>query len=585
MKRASRHAAQQEAGAPRTASHGSSQPFKSRLALLLALFSFCAPSLAQTVPSPGDPNLIRERQQKLLEEQQRRLEELKRLPSAPPAPTPAQPPEPGGCVNIERIRIEGADRLSEAKQRELVSPFEGQCLDSGKLNELLSVITKAYLDRGLITSRAYLPPQDLSGGALTIRVIEGRLEGFESSGVPSQREIWMSFPGKTGEVLNLRELEQMLDQLSRLPSRASVLDLIPGAEPGMSRIEVKAEPQKPWRAGLRFDNTGFKSTGERQLGAFLIWDSPLGLADQLSLSAGRDAELRHSLRSENQGLTYSLPFGWWTFTYSASYNNYKNQTELFGINFENRGNSQQHRLRAERLLYRDSVSKTGAALGLAHMRANNYFEDEKLDVSSYRLSELELSLNHGRRIHSTFVNIDLGWQRGIGELGAQSRGQPQGSMPDARYSKYTLTLSALHPFNIGAENFSIETLVYGQKSEDALYSPQRIGLGGLSSVRGFKDQILYGNSGGYWRNQLRWTKASALIPGLHSYSIALAYDMGVIRGNKTQGDEAEHLSGTGIELVAQGKYLSTSLTYGHTLTRPKGWKREHPVYFSISMTY
>ncbi|WP_353477532.1 POTRA domain-containing protein, partial [Pseudomonas aeruginosa] len=28
----------------------------------------------------------------------------------------------------------------------------------------------------------------------------------------------MSFPGRTGELLDLRELEQLVDQLSRLPS-------------------------------------------------------------------------------------------------------------------------------------------------------------------------------------------------------------------------------------------------------------------------------------------------------------------------------------------------------------------------------
>ena len=553
------------------------------LVLFPALFPLCA--LSQTAPVPGDQNMIRERQQRLLEEQQRRLEEIRRLPNEPQAPVPAQLAEPGGCVNIQHIQIEGAGQLSEAKQRELVAPFEGQCLDSGKLDALLAAITQAYLDRGLITSRAYISPQNLSGGNLKIKVIEGRLEGFESESVPSQREIRMSFPGKVGEVLNVRELEQMLDQLGRLPSRASTLDLIPGSEAGMSKIQVKAEPQKAWRAGLRYDNTGFKSTGERQLGAYLTWDSPLGLADQLYLNAGRDAVTSHWRSSDNQGLYYSLPWGWWTFNYSYNRNSYQAPVGLYGIDFESHGDSQQHRLRAERLLYRDAVGKTSMALGLAHMRANNYFEDILLDVSSYRLSELELAINHGRRIWNTFVNVEAAWQRGIGVLGAQGRGQPQGSKPNARYNKYTLTLSALHPFNIGAENFSIESMAYGQKSENALYSLQRVGLGGLSSVRGFKDQILYGNSGGYWRNQLRWRKDAGLVPYLSSYSVAIIYDMGAIQGNKAQGDESAHLSGGGIELTAQGKYLSASLTYAHTLTRPQGWKREHPVYFSISLTY
>ncbi|MGC6801786.1 ShlB/FhaC/HecB family hemolysin secretion/activation protein, partial [Pseudomonas aeruginosa] len=113
----------------------------------------------------------------------------------------------------------------------------------------------------------------------------------------------------------------------------------------------------------------------------------------------------------------------------------------------------------------------------------------------------------GRRIGSGFVNLDLGWQQGIGALGAQGRGHPHAGDSHARYDKYSLTLSYLQPFQLWGERFSFDSLATGQRSEDVLFSPQRISLGGNSSVRGFKDQTLTGDSGGYWRNQLRWRRA------------------------------------------------------------------------------
>ncbi|WP_459203379.1 POTRA domain-containing protein, partial [Pseudomonas fragariae (ex Marin et al. 2024)] len=41
---------------------------------------------------------------------------------------------------------------------------------------MLKVITDHYLEKGLVTTRAYLPQQDLSTGDLQVLVIEGKLE-------------------------------------------------------------------------------------------------------------------------------------------------------------------------------------------------------------------------------------------------------------------------------------------------------------------------------------------------------------------------------------------------------------------------
>ncbi|MBE0940038.1 hypothetical protein IH689_24295, partial [Escherichia coli] len=49
---------------------------------------------------------------------------------------------------------------------------------------------------------------------------------------------------------------------------------------------------------------------------------------------------------------------------------------------------------------------------------NNYVEDTRLEDQSTRITETQLGFNHGRRIGSGFVNLDLGWQQGIGALGA-----------------------------------------------------------------------------------------------------------------------------------------------------------------------
>lgn len=559
---------------------------RSSSAIALAFFvSFSA--IAQT--SPGDIDLIRDRQDRLLEEQQRRLDELRNLPGALPEREPLADDDPTRCFDIERIDLQGATLVTPAQQATLLEPFIGRCLGANQLNDVLSVVTAYYLDRGYVTARAYLPQQDLSDGELEILVIEGRLEGLDSSELASDRELAMAFPGNVGDRLNLRELEQLVDQLGRLQSRQVQLELLPGDDVGGSRVQLQGQRSKPWQVGVSRHNDGQRSTGEQQWDASLVWDSPLGLGDQIRLRGGGDAVSDRWRHSASQSLMYGVPFGWWTFDYSYSQSYYRTRTQAAGFAFASDGESKRHQLSAERVIHRDNVGKSAVNAGLAHLRTRNYIENSLLESSSHRLSELQLGFNHGRRIGSAFVNGDLGWQHGIGAFDAQSNGSPQGSQPVARYHKYTLTMSYLQPFRLWDESFSVDSMAYGQRSEDVLFGPQRMSLGGLSSVRGFKDQSLSGDSGFYWRNNLRWRRAlnvAPISPWLTEYGIALGYDLGEIRPTRHNPGQAGRLSGNAIELSLRGRNIAASLTFARSLDRPESLMRnEHPAHFRFDLFF
>ncbi|WP_349745551.1 ShlB/FhaC/HecB family hemolysin secretion/activation protein [Pseudomonas frederiksbergensis] len=555
--------------------------------LCLALLCLSPLTLAHAAPTPGETDLIRERQDRLLDEQRRRLEELKELPGKAAKPTQPTAPADARCFPIKDIELKGADSLSDSDKDRLLKPYIGQCLGVTQLNELLKVITNHYIEKGLVTSRAYLPQQDLSGGHLQVLVVEGRLEGLkgaEGSGL-SERELAMSFPGKPGELLNLRDIEQMVDQLNRLPSNHAQTELTPGQNIGGSEVLVKNTPQKPWRVGLSRHNDGQKSTGEQQWSTSFDWDSPLGLADQLALRGGHDAVSDHQKTSRNAMLYYNLPFGWWNLSYTYSQSEYRALGQANGFNFKQSGDSQNHQLRLERVIHRDALSKTSLNTGLAYLRTNNFIEDSKLTASSNRISEAQFGINHGRRVGNAFVNLDLGLQNGIGALDAQGNHDPGPGLPDARYRKYTATLSYLQPFVLGGESFSFSSLMTGQRSEDVLFSPQRMSLGGQSSIRGYKDQSLSGDSGGYWRNDLRWSRPVTLEwlrPVFAEYGTSLGYDQGVIRGDRYNGNQHGRLSSNSLELFARGEHLSASVTFAHSLERPDALtEREAPIYFRV----
>ncbi|USW95958.1 ShlB/FhaC/HecB family hemolysin secretion/activation protein [Pseudomonas proteolytica] len=560
-----------------------------RYSLCIALFAFCASNSAVAATSPGDQDLIRERQNRLLEEQRRRLEDLKELPGKEVKPATPTAPVDSRCFPIKTIELKGADNLSATERERLIKPYIDKCLGVAQLNQLLKAVTDHYIDKGMVTSRAYLPQQDLSKGHLQVLVVEGKLEGLKGADDSklSARELAMAFPGKNGDLLNLREIEQAIDQLNRLPSNQAQMELAPGDAIGGSSVLVKNNPQKPWRASLSRNNDGQKSTGEQQWGAGLEWDSPLGLADQLVLRGGHDAISDHQKTSKNGMLYYNVPWGWWNFSYTYSESDYRALGQADTFSFKQSGDSQNHQLRAERVVHRDDVSKTSVNVGLSHLRTNNYVLSTRLD-SSTRLSEMQVGINHGRRVGSAFVNMDLGMQNGIGLLDAQSqdeRGEFGSRQPNSRYRKYTATVSYLQPFTLWGESLSFTSLATGQRSEDMLFSPQRMSLGGSSSVRGFKDQQLNGDSGGYWRNDLRWSRpvlVDWLRPAFGEYGVSLGYDQGVIRNDRYNDIVHGRVSSNSVELFARGKNVSTSVTFAHSLERPAVMsEREAPIYFRM----
>ena len=563
---------------------------RTRYFLCTLLLAYLSLNSAIAATTPGDQDLIRDRQNRLLEEQRRRLEELQDLPGKDAKPQAPALPADTRCFPIQDIELKGADSLPAGDRARLLKPYIGQCLGVAQLNELLKVITDYYIAKGWVTSRAYLPQQDLSSGHLQVLVVEGKLEGVkagEGSSV-SDRELAMAFPGKVGEALNLREVEQLVDQLSRLPSRQAQMELTPGSQIGGSEVVVKNEPQKPWRASLSRNNNGQKSTGEQQWGAGLEWDSPLGLADQLIVRGGHDAISDHQKTSKNSMFYYNVPWGWWNFSYTYSESDYRTPGDLEGFKYKQTGDSQNHQLRAERVVHRDDVSKTSVNVGLTHLRTNNYFNDDRLDVSSNRLSEFQVGITHGRRIGSAFVNLDVGMQNGTGAFDAQKNDQERirGNLtPTPRYRKYTATLSYLQPFTLWGESFSFSSLATGQRSEDVLYPAQRMSLGGSYSVRGFKDQQLNGDSGGYWRNDLRWSRpvnVGWLRPAFLEYGASVGYDQGVIRNDRYNDIQHGRVSSNSVELFARGKYVSTSVTFAHSLERPGVvTEREAPIYFNL----
>lgn len=114
-----------------------------------------------------------ERMQREQEKILRRGDDVKGTDTTSLQPKIEVPDSGAPCHKITEIVISNAPLLSTSVRKNIVTEFTGRCLNSSDIERILGEITKNYIDRGYITTRAYLAPQDLSKGRLEILVVEG----------------------------------------------------------------------------------------------------------------------------------------------------------------------------------------------------------------------------------------------------------------------------------------------------------------------------------------------------------------------------------------------------------------------------
>ena len=126
------------------------------------------------------------------------------------------------CFIIRDIALEDetglfAEALAAANPD--TDPAVGRCLGAAGINVLMSRVQNAVIAQGYVTTRVLARPQDLSRGHLVLTLIPGRVRALRvSAGSDARAELLNAIPVRPGDVLNLRDIEQGLENLKRLPS-------------------------------------------------------------------------------------------------------------------------------------------------------------------------------------------------------------------------------------------------------------------------------------------------------------------------------------------------------------------------------
>jgi len=532
---------------------------------------------AQTPEVPREQNQINQFQ---AQEWQRMQEELRQRAvqrlSETQGNAPEMKPEERSSadsprIRIERVELEGCDLILPQERAALIADFEKRDLSAQDLENVMRRLTNWYIERGYVASRAYLPQQDLGSGILKVRVIEGRVEKIELS-KKARVGLENAFPGIEGNVLNLRDLEQGLDQINRLSSREVKMTMEPGETLGGTVVKIEPERKKWFPFSIGVDNGGLKSTGNWVVRTQGQVEELLGINDQLALSYSFDPTLRDDDHfSQAASAQLSIPYGYWMFQGGFNYSDYTNEIQS---QFMTTGSSRGVYGGVTKMLYRDQKIKWQTGLQFSYQDSTNYIDEIRLITGSRELASLRWSSDLTYLGKTWQGSAALGMEQGLDWFGARSDDERRSSTePYAEGQIYTLDLNGQWALPVrlpGAPYFWSSSLRV-QYAPQYLFSSQQTSLGGGSSIRGFREESILSDCAYYWRND--WICGGFDINRftLGAFSKLSPYvfaDMGQAFGPAVDSSEEGVISGTGFGLRLNGQNVNVDTYLAVPLSAP-----------------
>ena len=547
----------------------------------------------------SDPDAVRQEMERREQERvDERRQGMERAPSELKAPAASaklgELPAESPCFVIKTVKLTGkrAERFAGITAR--VDKLSGMCVGVRGLAMIASTLDQALVERGYVTSRVALPAQNLSNGELEI-VLHPGLVGAVVIEEAAQASAWGTWrnamPVKLGEPLNIRDIEQGLEQMKRLTSQRVVTRIEPGALPDTSTLVIERQQGKlldRLHGGASMDNSGSKALGRGNAAVNVVLDNPSGWNDLLNLSVNTNVtQPSHEHRSQSATLFYSIPYDYHLFSVFASSSCFGQFVQGTTTRFLSSGSSQSVEGKWGYTAWRTASTKTGASLSLSSRRSRSYLDDVELMVQRRRVTNIEAALNHKQLFGNATLDLELAHRQGVAWNHAQED-LPLATAGGATVRPRITTLSAEYslPFHWLATDYRYDSRLRLQTTPDTTLSIDQIAIGSRGTVRGFDgDTVLQGERGFYWRNELIAGTAWGQNLGMQCLPYA-ALDMGAISGPSASALIGRRLAGAALGLRAAYKGVNADLALAFPLLQPANFpKTRGNVYFSVSYSF
>jgi len=549
---------------------------------------------AQTAPAPALSVLEEQRQQERERALRQQMETKPDVRRETPAVSAGRlPADESPCFRIDHITLEG--QTAEIFQWALAAadladdPATGRCLGGAGINQVMARVQNAIIARGYVTTRILAAPQDLKRGQLTLTVVPGRIRAIRFADGGSPRATWRNaVPARAGDLLNLRDIEQALENLKRVPTADADIQIVPAdgsdAQPGQSDLVIAWKQERVWRLAAALDNSGSKHTGKYQGSFTLSFDHPFTLNDLFYVSLNHDLGGGDSGSKGTRGYTahYEVPYGYWLLGLTTSHYNYHQSVLGASQTYIYSGDTQNSEVRLARGLYRDAARKIGAYARVWQRTSSSAIDDTEIEVQRRRMAGWEIGLTQREFIGAGTLDASLAYRRGTGMLSSLAAPEQAFGEGTSRPILITADAQLALPFKAVGQSWRYTGVWRAQWNRTPLVPQDRFSIGSRYTVRGFDGETtLMGDRGWLLRNDL------GLGLGQSGQELYAGLDFGAVGGQSTNGLSGQHLAGAGLGLRGGGyKGFTWDLFAGKPLTKPTNLRTARYTFnFNLNWAY
>ena len=437
---------------------------------------------------------------------------------------------------VKEIVLTGFELPDELGELQKILAGYSHCsVGMDELPALTAAVSEYARLRGFTVAQAVVPPQEVAGGRLEIKVYVAAYDKIDlkvnGSDVADRVIKRFMKPLRSGEVITDKKLESVLNNLNDLPGVIGRGILRPGSRPATTALDVEVLERRVWNNYIFADNGGSKSSGRYRYGIHTEINNPGHQGDKIGFTG-----YISNKHTKNYGVNYETAIGGRGTRWGIGYS--KSSYDLGTVNFWNpTGESEGFSFYGLTPVYRDKSKRLTAIYGYDHRKITDDMRFDLIPQLNWKIgTEKSADVFHAGLAFSEYLpNRFTGgnliyW---YGDIETDNGG----AYYDGGYHKLTADFNHVRYWKLWNLRFNASA----QLANRGLDGSERFYLGGLNGVRAYPASETSGDVGYTATVELR--RAT----GVEGLEAAAFVDVGEVTRNKGYG-EHRNLAGWGLGL-------------------------------------